>query len=78
MSYELLTAEEVASRLRMQPTTIRQWSRTGQIPRVRLSPKIIRYRLDAVVKALISNCDKVNCASHDRCDYQPLHGAHND
>ncbi|MFH1418772.1 MAG: helix-turn-helix domain-containing protein [Planctomycetota bacterium] len=49
---ELLTAKELAERLRVRPETVRVWSRRGLIPRVQLSPKVIRYDLTAVVDAL--------------------------
>ena len=49
---ELLTAEELADRLRVQPGTVRQWSRRGWIPAVRLSPKVVRYELPAVIEAM--------------------------
>ena len=48
----LLTADELAERLRVQPGTVRQWSRAGRIPAVRLSPKVVRYDLAAVIEAL--------------------------
>lgn len=51
---ELLTAEELARRLRVKPRTIRQWSRSGRIPAIRLSPKVVRYELEAVVNAMIT------------------------
>ena len=49
---ELLTAEEVAQRLRIQPETVRTWARQGLIPAIRLSPKVVRYDLAAVVNAM--------------------------
>lgn len=49
---KMLTAEELAERLRVKPGTVRVWSRRGLIPRQRLSPKVIRYDLAAVVAAL--------------------------
>ncbi len=49
---DYLTADELAEQLRLQPSTIRQWSRRGLIPAVRLSPKVVRFQLEAVVEAL--------------------------
>lgn len=49
---ELMTADEVAERLQVRPVTVRQWARRGWIPVVRLSPKVVRYDLEAVVKAM--------------------------
>ena len=49
---ELLTAEELALRLRLKPSTVRRWMRAGIIPAVRITPKVIRYDHAAVVDAL--------------------------
>lgn len=49
---ELLTARELASRLAVQPSTIRKWVRQGRIPEVVLSPKVRRFDYAAVVEAL--------------------------
>jgi excisionase family DNA binding protein len=52
MTDELLTAEEVADRLRVKPDTIIGWAREGRIPAHRLSRKVIRFRFDDLVAAL--------------------------
>ena len=49
---ELLTATELAERLRVSPETVRSWARRGCIPTMRLSRKAIRYNLEAVLAAL--------------------------
>jgi len=49
---ELLTARELAKRLRVSPETVRAWARRGCIPTLRLSPKVIRYSAEAVLAAL--------------------------
>ena len=49
---DLLTADEMAQRLRVRPATVKTWARSGRIPTVRLSPKVIRYDAEAVVAAL--------------------------
>ncbi len=49
---DLFTADELAGRLQVQPSTIRRWAREGRIPTVRLSPKVVRYNLGAVVQAM--------------------------
>ena len=49
---ELLTAEELADRLRLKPATVRRWARLGFIPTIRLSPKVVRYDAAAVVDAM--------------------------
>jgi len=47
-----LTAEEIGSRLRINADTVLAWARRGRIPHVRISQKIIRFRLTDVVAAL--------------------------
>ena len=49
---ELLTTQELATRLRVSPETVRGWARRGLIPTLRISPKVIRYDLAAVLAAL--------------------------
>lgn len=49
---DLMTAGELAERLRVTPETVRSWARCGRIPAVRLSPKVIRFDLHAVLTAL--------------------------
>jgi excisionase family DNA binding protein len=49
---DLLTAAELADRLRVKPSTILEWQRSGRIPSIRLSHKVLRFDLDAVLTAL--------------------------
>ena len=49
---ELLTADELADRLAVRPSTIRKWARQGKIPEVAISPKVRRFDYTAVVDAL--------------------------
>jgi excisionase family DNA binding protein len=49
---ELLTADELAARLHLRPSTIRRWRREGRIPAVRPTPKVVRYDLAEVVRAM--------------------------
>lgn len=49
---DLLTTEELAERLHVRPSTVREWARRGKIPTVRLSPKVVRYSLAAVVNSV--------------------------
>lgn len=49
---ELLTADELAKRLRVRPDTVRNWARRNLIPKVQLTSKVIRFDFDAVVKAM--------------------------
>jgi excisionase family DNA binding protein len=50
--HRFLTAAELGERLRVQPETVRAWVRRGHIPVIRLSPRVLRFDFDAVVKAL--------------------------
>jgi excisionase family DNA binding protein len=52
MSDPLLTATELAERLKVAPSTVEDWGRQGRIPRVQLTPRTIRYDLAAVMRAL--------------------------
>ena len=49
---ELLTPDELADRLHVRPSTVRRWAQEGRIPAVRLTPKVVRYDLAAVVAAM--------------------------
>ncbi|MDA1053665.1 MAG: hypothetical protein O3C40_24720 [Planctomycetota bacterium] len=51
----LLTANELGAELRVKPDTVKHWSRTGRIPTVRITPKVIRYDLQAVIASLKSD-----------------------
>jgi excisionase family DNA binding protein len=48
----LLTAAEVADLLRLRESTIKRWSRLGCIPSVRITRKVVRFSLDAVIASL--------------------------
>lgn len=49
---ELLTADELADRLQLRPSTIRRWAREGRIPAVRVTAKVVRYDLADVLRAI--------------------------
>ncbi len=49
---ELLTAEELAERLKVSPHTIRLWNRAEKIPAVWLSATVRRFDFDEVLLAL--------------------------
>ena len=57
MSADLLTADELAARLHLRPSTLRAWGRKGKIPTVRLSPKVVRYDLATVIGTLARSPD---------------------
>jgi excisionase family DNA binding protein len=58
MQDDLLTAEEVADRLRLKHDTIMIWARQGRIPAHRLTRKVIRFRIEDVVAALVGEADR--------------------
>ena len=60
MSRKLLTAEQLAKELRVSVETIDGWGRSGKIPRIRISHKIIRFDRDAVIAALSQSEGKAN------------------
>jgi excisionase family DNA binding protein len=49
---DLLTSAELADRLRVKPSTILEWQRSGRIPSIRLSHKVLRFSLAEVLAAL--------------------------
>ena len=51
------TADEIGARLRLNADTVLAWARQGRIPFVRLSPKVVRFRLADVVAALEAHQD---------------------
>ena len=57
---ELLTADELADRLRVRPATVRLWGRQGRIPRVQISGKVVRFDLAAVIAALCREQQEVD------------------
>ena len=49
---EFLTARQLAEILQVSESTVRRLARDGRIPSVRLTPRILRFNLKAVVRAL--------------------------
>lgn len=50
---ELLTAAQLAERLKVRPSTVREWAKTGRIPEIRISAKVRRFdpvEVDAVLR----------------------------
>ena len=50
---ELLTAGELAVRLKVRPETVRAWARSGRIPVIRFSRKVLRFDIEAVRCAIV-------------------------
>ena len=55
---ELLDADEMASRLHVQPSTVRQWGLDGIIPRIEITGGSIRYDADKVIQHLQDQQDE--------------------
>ena len=49
---EFLTARQLAEVLQVSESTVRRLARDGRIPCVRLTPRIVRFNLKAVCRAL--------------------------
>ena len=49
---EFLTARQLAAVLQVSEATVRRLARKRRIPSVRLTPRILRFHLDAVREAL--------------------------
>lgn len=52
MEREFVTADELAQRLQVKRRTVVGWVKAGLIPVIRPSPKVIRFDIDAVARAL--------------------------
>ena len=52
MEQDLMTADQLAQRLGVKPSTVKSWLRAGLIPASRLTSKVIRYDMKEVVTAL--------------------------
>ena len=49
---EFLTARQLAAVLQVSESTVRRLAREGRIPSVRLTPRLIRFNVKAVYRAL--------------------------
>jgi excisionase family DNA binding protein len=54
MEVELLTVDQLAARLNLKASTVRNWVKAGRIPSVRLGYKTIRFSWLSVMTALQS------------------------
>lgn len=51
-STDLLTPEELGRCLKIKPMTVLTWARTGRIPAIKITHRVVRFDLSAVLKAL--------------------------
>lgn len=49
---QFLTARQLAAILQVSEATVRRLARTGRIPSIRLTPRIVRFHLQSVREAL--------------------------
>ena len=63
---EFLTARQVAAVLQVSESTVRRLARKRRIPSVRLTPRIIRFHLDAVREALDVPRTKIRHGEYDQ------------
>jgi excisionase family DNA binding protein len=49
---EILTARQLAELLKVSETTVRRLAREGRIPALRITPRLLRFQLKAVLSAL--------------------------
>jgi excisionase family DNA binding protein len=52
---EFLTARQLAEVLQVSESTVRKLARAGRIPAVRVTPRLTRYNLQSVLRALDGN-----------------------
>lgn len=63
---EFLTARQLAEILQVSESTVRRLAQKRRIPSVRLTPRLIRFHLDAVRDAL--EVPRVRVATDERVD----------
>jgi excisionase family DNA binding protein len=52
MEGNLLSADDLAARLRVRPSTVRAWARADRIPAIRIGPKTLRFDFAEVLRAI--------------------------
>jgi excisionase family DNA binding protein len=60
---ELMTADELAKELRLRPETVKRMARDGKIPSLRISPKVLRFSMNAVLATLTQRKTEINLKS---------------
>lgn len=55
---DFLTARQIAEVLQVSESTVRKLAREGRIPVVRLTPRLTRYNLQSVLRALDGGATK--------------------
>lgn len=55
---EFLTARQIAEILQVSESTVRRLAREGRIPVVRVTPRLTRYNLQTVLRALDGSAPK--------------------
>jgi excisionase family DNA binding protein len=68
---EFLTARQLATVLQVSESTVRRLAREGRIPSVRLTPRLIRFNLKAVYRALDGDSNSRNSRRRRAEDEQP-------
>ena len=56
-STTLLSAETIVSRFEIGHTTLYKWVADGQLPAIRFSKRLVRYRLSDLEKLIAANQD---------------------
>jgi excisionase family DNA binding protein len=49
---QLVTTQEAADFLRVDPRTIKRWAEDGRLKRVKLAPRSVRYRVDDLLNLI--------------------------
>ena len=68
---EFLTARQLAELLQVSESTVRRLAREGRIPSIRLTPRLTRYSLRAVLGALDGSAAKRARSHRPKGEAQP-------
>ena len=68
---EFLTARQLAAVLQVSESTVRRLAREGRIPSVRLTPRLIRFNLKSVYRALDGDSNSRGAKRRRGEDEQP-------